>query len=377
MNKFFAFIFGCCIAHSAWAQQVPNPLSSDAINAKLPWSLAGNQTTGSTTEGFQVQFKNQTSTDADALYIWRCTVTLCTDPSFVGNFDHNRIITVVPPGSTTDLQTSQSIYFINKSGRSGPPYAAFPVYVGQNITGICDADGAGCWAGNSIITDNRGQGAVAAKPLRFLVGWEADFQANSTGTWVSGFLTGGSSSVQPANANGYSCLWLDGQVHQGSVAKWGSCLTSQDGSSYIFANIGSRDVAGANVPSQIVDFHYRDFSNVAQHMSLAATAGGLLVSSSGAASSGSVVIGDGAAFATGDNGGLRINARTATVGSAGLLSFGPDAGWTDVNVGNTTAALTLFGVSFKLTTLPSSAGVGGLAVCVDNLGVLYKKASCP
>jgi hypothetical protein len=27
--------------------------------------------------------------------------------------------------------------------------------------------------------------------------------------------------------------------------------------------------------------------------------------------------------------------------------------------------------------LPTSAGTGGLAVCVDATGVLYKKATCP
>lgn len=39
--------------------------------------------------------------------------------------------------------------------------------------------------------------------------------------------------------------------------------------------------------------------------------------------------------------------------------------------------LTLSGTSFVMTTLPGSAGGGGLYMCVDTSGVLYKKSACP
>jgi hypothetical protein len=349
----------------AVAQQVPHPVggpatstlneiaifnntSGNLLKQGVPAGITGDQTTGSTADGFQVQFKNQTSTDADAKYIWTCVIGTCnaTDP---GTFDHSRIITIVPPGSTTAVQTSQSVYFINETGRPGPPYAATPVYVGFNAIGICDADGAGCWGGNSNISDNRGQ-VPTSKPLRFLAGWEADFQVTSPNTWVSGFLTGGSSVTQPGNAHGYGCLWLDGEAHKGAVAKWTDCFGALDGSTTVFASIGAQAADGANTNSQLLNMFYRDASNARQNVSLAATPNGVTLGTTGVAVAGSFNIGTGAVFRAGDNGGLQIATHSVLVGSGASLGVGSDDAWTTVNLGNNTGTLNLF------------SGVGGISV---------------
>ena len=351
-----------------------NNLTGNLLKQGVPAGLTGNQTTGSTADGFQVQFKNQTSTDADALYIWKCTVTICTDPSFKGNFDTSRIITVVPTGSTTELQTSQSIYFINNTGRAGFPNATFPAYVGQNIIGICDADGAGCWAGNSIITDKRGQGPATPRAGMFLAGWEADFHVNSVNTQLAGFITGGTSTAQPASSNGYACLYLDGAAGAGNLVKWNTCFSSQHGSSTTFADVGSAQSSGANVNSQQVNMYFRDAASALQNISYAASPGGIFIGTTGAGISASIILNaTGAVFATGDLGGLRINSLAAVGGNGTAVGFGLDVGWTEVRVGNTTGITSLFGtVNFAN---PATAGTPLASLCLDAANNVIKKTT--
>lgn len=66
---------------------------------------------------------------------------------------------------------------------------------------------------------------------------------------------------------------------------------------------------------------------------------------------------------------VRMNATSNTLELA-------SGGTINTNIGTSGSTNTLNG-STKLANIPASAGAGGLNVCVDTSGVLYKKASCP
>jgi len=48
-----------------------------------------------------------------------------------------------------------------------------------------------------------------------------------------------------------------------------------------------------------------------------------------------------------------------------------------VNLGTSTLGAPQIASTLQATGLPTSAGAGGLAVCIDTAGVMYKKAACP
>lgn len=61
--------------------------------------------------------------------------------------------------------------------------------------------------------------------------------------------------------------------------------------------------------------------------------------------------------------------------TGGTLSLKLRGGATNVSV--SAAGTTLSDSTINMTALPASAGSGGLNVCVDSTGKLYKKSSCP
>jgi hypothetical protein len=60
-------------------------------------------------------------------------------------------------------------------------------------------------------------------------------------------------------------------------------------------------------------------------------------------------------------------------GGAGVGDYGFTTGgvWTFSN------PFTLSNATIKATSLPGSAGSGGLYMCIDSTGAIYKKSSCP
>ena len=109
----------------------------------------------------------------------------------------------------------------------------------------------------------------------------------------------------------------------------------------------------------------------------ASEAAGLQVFSATPIARAVTITGGSGRFVVEDGGGFVINSRIVLQGNAATFGVGSDAGYTTQNYGNSTSTTTIFGSSIKMATLPGAAGGGGLAVCVDTAGVLYKKAACP
>jgi len=81
------------------------------------------------------------------------------------------------------------------------------------------------------------------------------------------------------------------------------------------------------------------------------------------------------------NTGLRANlgsGSSASTTNRGIWITGNGgAASTNWAIYSDSTAKSRFAGPMEFTALPTSAGAGGLAVCVDSAGALYKKASCP
>jgi hypothetical protein len=120
-------------------------------------------------------------------------------------------------------------------------------------------------------------------------------------------------------------------------------LSSADGASATFADIGAQAASGANVSAQNLDFHFLDSAGTRQTLRYTITSVGTVITTTGIAASLDFNLSGAGAFGTGDNGSYRINGRTVASGAAAVLSYGVDAAWTTINLGNTGATVDAFG----------------------------------
>lgn len=130
------------------------------------------------------------------------------------------------------------------------------VYFG---TITCQVAGSACWSINTTQVDDAANGAPLASDAtpRKLIGFEADISVRRPSTIVSGIALAGSSSAQPAAANGFICGPL------GGPALWHTCLLVPDGAARTGAYFGSLATI-ANSASAPLDLYYRDSANAWQ-----------------------------------------------------------------------------------------------------------------
>lgn len=244
------------------------------------------------------------------------------------SYDAVRGVADQPIGSTALDVNGVAGYVVNRNSHAGPAQ----VSGGLKGIAIAAADNSSVWGMFTIVSDKEGQ-AVSAGAGRSLYN-EVDYVVNSPGTTV-GFIVGAAFLSQPVSAAGPTVLKPSG------VGIWNYAFGTGDGCCTVAYRIGAAADSGTSIASQPLDFQYRDAGGVAQHTTLSQTAGGMLLATSGTASSGSFVIPGGSVYGVGDLGGYQINQRAVLAGSGTGLSIASDAAWTTITLGNTTASLNL------------------------------------
>jgi hypothetical protein len=167
-------------------------------------------------------------------------------------FDAVRGVASINPSSTAFIVSGIAGYVVGEA----PLISSAQVSCGLLGLGIADVDGAAVWGMNTVLTDNRGQGAVT-HGTRYLYN-EFDFNVMSPNTQLTGLQFGGTCSSQPAAAAGIGFNSL------GPGIKWTTCLVSGEGVTNTFAIIGSVAASGASQNSQNIVWHYRDSGGVQQ-----------------------------------------------------------------------------------------------------------------
>lgn len=127
-----------------------------------------------------------------------------------------------------------------------------------------------------------------------------------------------------------------------------SGLSSADGATATFLDIGAQAASGTNVSSQNIDLHYLDTGGTRQTTRVNATSSGLVWSATGAGPALDFTLSGVGHFSTGDTGGFRVNGRTVISGDGVTASFSPDTGWTQTNIGNASTTINVFGTQMNL-----------------------------
>ncbi len=244
---------------------------------------------------------------------------------------------------------------------------------GQAVTaalfgiGICAVNNSNCWGSDTIVSDNLGLNTSAGTG-RSLFGGEADLQITSTGTSGAGFQIGGTWLVQPSSApNGFAVLTPWGACGTGPCspfAKWGVGFITGNGAASIGMSLGTTAVtAAAHVTSQALDFQYYDSSSANQYDNLQADGFGNLIYTT-SATIGNFQISKGALLLSTGNGVLINGNVILSADSGATASIGSGSSFTNINVGNTTAAVNAFGqVNLNTSSalgLTASTGFVGL-----------------
>jgi hypothetical protein len=179
--------------------------------------------------------------------------------------------------------------------------------------------------------------------------------------------------------------------------KWATDFDCIDGSTVACLNIGKQNSSGSSNPGQFIGFSATNSGNVGVSGSVGMDiTGSINWNIPGAynwqiggttyfsVTSGSTVIGNGSLAAPASSPVLFFEAYSGSLinssvqlTSAGAFVFNAPAGGTVVSEINASPILTLQSTGPVINTIPASAGGGGLFVCVDSSGVLYKKATCP
>jgi hypothetical protein len=160
---------------------------------------------------------------------------------------------------------------------------------------------------------------------------------------VRGFLS------QPSLAAGFTGTL--GQVYGYDFAPVNTSAV-RPGSIIGYAAGGSGTGNGATSGS------YSNFGFLAGPVTAAAGAGGQVVN-------------------TGFRAGLGTGSSAGTINQGLWINGNGGAASTNYAIYSDSTARSLFSGPMTFTALPTSAGGGGLAVCVDSAGALYKKAACP
>ena len=245
-------------------------------------------------------------------------------------YDAVRAVLINPVSSATQNTNAFGAYFQNNQVTTPTHGGA----VGVFSFGIGNAADTSSWGGNTLMSSKVGGGAGIV-----LYGWESDFQANNTTDTVLGYIMAGSSTVQPASAVAFQINSLS--VQSPGLAKWTygfSCADGTTGNLGVCKYVGAQATTGANTPSQLMWFGYRDASNVFQKYQLNVDASGSFhfTDSAGAGAnhsfyfdsllniknSGSIQVGG---FNAGDTG-----AGTFSLAKVAPPSVAPGAGWATI-----------------------------------------------
>lgn len=326
-------------------------------NLAGPLVITDTNTGGLTADGAAITGLSHSGISAQQITAWAFAAGGGSAPTY----DGVRGVVESVAGQTVLLANGIAGYVIESTGRSSP-YPPFPVAVAVNGIGIADADGAGVWGFNTVLTDNRGQFATTHGP-RFLFGAEVDFNVTSPNTGITGLQIAGNALAQPVYAYGVALLGLNNGI--GGTLKWSAFHFSGDATTQVFADIGMQALSGNDVSSQNFNFHFTDGAGARKTTTLAASDLGFIVATDGTSTALDFRLQGAGTFRTGDNGGLTINARSALVASAGLVTYAGDVGWTSIAIGNGTAPITLFGV----LTVP------GVAYLMKTTGALTNGAA--
>ena len=277
-----------------------------------------------------------------------------------------------PTDTTVNLVSGLAAYVVSDAVTAA---GGFPAAAGLFAAGVARGNGAKVWGVNTLLS-NTLTGAVSAGTGKSLNN-EFDFNVSSPSTTVLGLQLAGSSKAQPASAYGVVLQPLD-TPNFGTVSRWSAFLVSTEGSTNIFASIGAKQHLGSSIKSQDVNMQFKTSAGADGNIVLSGSeAGGLELFSANSLTRAVTITGGAGRFSVEDGGGFTINSRIVMQGTAAAFAVGSDVNYTVQTYGNASAATTISGASIKLSTLPASAGAGGLTVCVDTSGALYKKAACP
>ncbi len=142
---------------------------------------------------------------------------------------------------------------VNLSTTTNAVAGRFYCYAGGN--GVDDANRIKCWGVNSLLKD----GSLSVNyGFVFLIN-EWDFNVNNALTKVIAHSIGGASSVQPAEALGYTCNNLGGAGTSG--IRWDYAFGSLDGAANIGIQLGT--LGGNNVSSQPIFMYSRSSGGTA------------------------------------------------------------------------------------------------------------------
>jgi hypothetical protein len=377
MRRLIALLLGAGLCAPALAQQVSDPVSSTApaVIKKVTPSIAADT----------AMLTTANTTDFTAINIFEGA--LAVPPGAGGkNLDGTRGVAFAPAATTVNLVSGLAAYVLSDAVTAG---TGFPATVSLFGAGVARGNGTHVWGVNTLLSDTM-TGAVSAGTGKVLMN-EFDINVSSPSTQVIGLQLAGGSKAQPAAAYGVVLQPIDvgvallgGKIARGdpkdagSVAKWSAFLQANPGSTNIFAGLSPKNATGNNIKSQdIVMGFYGPTGTYGSLIQTASEAGGLELFSASPNARALTLLGGPSRISMPDASGVGINGRTVVFASGTLFSAGSDAGHSVQNYSNASAATTIFGASIKLSTLPASAGAGGMYVCVDSAGALYKKASCP
>jgi len=371
--KHLAFFFGVLLSVAAQAQQVPNPVSgppSSVMNELTSWnSVYGNalkhgpafitndMPTTVDVDGSPLTGRNTTAFTAGQILDGAFLIP----PGSGGKaYDGLRGVAFAPAATTINLVNGVAGYVVSDAVTATGGFPASVVLFGA---GVARGTGAKVWGLNTLLSDTL-TGAVSAGTGKSLNN-ELDFNVSSPSTTILGLQFAGGSKAQPAYAHAVILQPIDG-VNNGSVAKWTDFLSSTGGSTWTFADIGTKERTGTSVHSQDVVFNFLGSTGVAGKIGLAGSeSGGLeILSSVAGATKISLLGGAGAAISVPDQGGFIINSRVAMLGNGATFSLGGDPAWTTQNLGNaSTAALNLYGTNIVMNgVITTTSNVLGAAI---------------
>lgn len=283
------------------------------------------------------------------------------------SYDAVRGMATATLGSTTTGVTGIAGYVLDLNPVSGVSQSAEAIF-GVGTTGV---NGAALWGINTLIMDNTSY-AVSTWTGVVLKN-EFDFNVTSTSTVVQGLVLTGASLSTPASSIG---IQLGPLAITPSVIAWGTGVNSVDGSVVTFASVGMTAVTGTPSGSQPIKFHSRTSGGVNQTAFVQMTQPGDMVVALGSISN--------SLFVTSSNGTTdlaQFQGVTAAVNYPTLQAAATNNGVSLIASGtdsNININLTPKGTgTVVLSSVPASAGGGGVYLCVDTSGLIYKKSSCP
>jgi len=280
---------------------------------------------------------------AQQIYEWAIGTGSVAAPSA----DMVRGVAVHTAGSTVLDVNGTAGYVVNLNAASG----SAQVSSGLKGIAVCAANSAHCWGIDTIVTDSKGTSDATAYTSESLFN-EFDYNVNKTGTTI-GFLIGGTWGAQPTSATGPTVLKPNG------TGSWQYAFGTADGCCTTAYRIGASATSGASKNSQNVDMKFFDAGSVSQTTTLAATPGGVLISSTSGPAASISLSGTASVVNAPSNGGLQVNSLTLASADSGANAFLCSAAGTAVcNIGQTASVVSVAGAF-----LPKSTTVGSLPTC--------------